>query len=429
MYRKSTGEFAAHGGVAPMAFLPGFHIEYPGNIIRIKGIALTPDGVKWPSSGRLRTVVKALSENDPGLMNCALPPATGRIKKDPDVEIEIEVTGNGKNARYCFELDTGVMKIFDQCGTEVEFSGARDNDKCFLFRGKGILNCRVVNGNWRIDECSGFFRCASEDHVSGYADFSDEWEFTAAQSRSWWGDLYGSLENSAVKDQYARAQLAAAICQFGMFPENTFYFDGNFSGWCRAARRLKLPLILRSQLEKICRKGMAWNSHAKIFTGIDDGLWLPARSDREGNPLELDWRIALDCSSSCIAAVEMFDYCNELFDMNFLEKYAFNFMKGVMRVVELLIVPENFKLHLPFGVMPGGRGKTLEGCGANVDRQLFYIHALNSRLQKASSLLGVAPDPVWGDVAMRLPAARGEWELPISEPWGKSGATICSIIH
>lgn len=175
--------------------------------------------------------------------------------------------------------------------------------------------------------------------------------------------------------------------------------------------------------------GMAWNSHAKRFTGIDDGLWLPARSDRKGDPLELDWRIALDCSSSCIAAVEMFDYCNELFDMNFLEKYAFNFMKGVMRTVELLIVPGNFSLHLPCCVMPGARSDSLEGWGANADRQLFYIHALNSRLLKASDLLGVDPDPVWRDIASRLPTARGEWQLPVSEPWGRSGETICSIIR
>ncbi|MBR2374184.1 MAG: hypothetical protein IKA87_08150 [Lentisphaeria bacterium] len=429
MYRKSTGSFADCNGIAPMAFLPGFRIECSRNTVKIFGVSLTPKGVSWPCSGRLRSVIKALTENNRDLMDAAMPPAVMNESDGSDVELEIEVSDGTENKNYSFELDTGIMKIFDNSGTEIEFVGARDNDKCFLFRGRGIRSCRVLNSNWEVSESAGVFRCVSRQHVSEGKTVADDWEFAAVQSRNWWGDLYSSLENSPVKDPEIRGELAAAISQFGMFPENTFYFDGNFAGWCRAARKLKLPLILRGQLEKICQKGLAWNQHAKYFTGIDDGLWLPRRSDIHGDPLELDWTVALDCSYSCIAAIEMFDYCNELFDMSFLEKYAFSFMKGVMRTAELLIVPGEFKLRIPCGVLPGSRSDSLEGWGINPDRQLFYLHTLNRKLIKAASLLGVAPDPVWLDIAQRLPAARGEWSLPVSAPWGKSGEKICSILH
>lgn len=428
MYRKSTGSFAERNGVAPVAFLPGFTVEFSGNVIRVCGHALTPRGVEWPRSGRLSSMIKALTGNDAELMKSVIAPAAADNSGSADVELEIVTCGNSEKAFFCFELDTGIVRIGDNAGTEIEFVGARDNDKSFLFRGRGIRDCRVTAGNWEISRRNDVFCCCSKKHIPCDEQCVDVWEFYAAQSRNWWGDLYDSLERFPSKDPESNRELAAEICQFGMFPENTFYFDGNFSLWCRAARKLKLPLILRGQLEKICKKGMVWNRHAKYLAGIDDGLWMPQRSDAEGDPLELSWNIALDCSYSCIAAVEMFDYSNELFDMNFLEHYAFSFMKGVMRVAELFIVPADFQLQIPCGVLPGVREMSASGWGVNPDRQLYYIHALNQRLIKASSLLGERPDPVWLDISARLPLPRGEWRLPVSVPWGKSSERICSII-
>ena len=75
MYRKSTGSFADCNGIAPMAFLPGFRIECSRNTVKIFGVSLTPKGVSWPCSGRLRSVIKALTENNRDLMDAAMPPA------------------------------------------------------------------------------------------------------------------------------------------------------------------------------------------------------------------------------------------------------------------------------------------------------------------------------------------------------------------
>ena len=143
---------------------------------------------------------------------------------------------------------------------------------------------------------------------------------------------------------------------------------------------------------------------------------------------DLDWLGALDGSPSCLTAIEMFEYCNAMHDMEFLREYAFDFMKKVMQVIELSIVPENFKLSLPRAPLPGGRNDFLSSCGKNVDRQLYFIHALCRRLVKAGDMLGVKSDPVWQDILERLPRARGSWELAPDTSWGCAGKKICELM-
>ena len=114
-------------------------------------------------------------------------------------------------------------------------------------------------------------------------------------------------------------ELLTAVHQMLMSPESTFFFDGNFSWWCQAARKLKFFDLLKIRFLRICRLSAVWQYHGKIFAGIDDGLRLPRRSDLKGNPLELDWLGALDSSFSALCAMEMFEYCNDAQDMAFLK--------------------------------------------------------------------------------------------------------------
>ena len=429
MYRKISGAFDSENTSSPVTFLPEFKVWYCGGVITVfKASPLW--GTPWPCTARQRRIIQALNENDPVLMNRVVPAVTPRELPEEKVKMEIRVSASAGAVNWGFEFDSGMMKIFDGRGMEVEFSGDREHPDSFMFRGKRIESCRITEGSWQIREKEGIFCCSSgTDEKKEPFDGIVSWERAADKKHAWWNEAFLLTRHLAGFDEAKRLELLTAVQQLLMFPEESFYFDGNFSSWCSGMRKLKFAELLKMQLMKICASSRIWRYNAKCFTGIDDGVRLPGRSDCSGNPLELDWLGALDAAPSCLTAIEMFEYCNEMHDMDFLREYAFDFMKQVMQVVELSIVPEDFKLAIPRSPLPGGKRDSLAGCGKNADRQLYYIHALCKRLLKACDMLGLRADPVWRDIEARLPQARGTWQLAPDTSWGKAGKTICALMH
>lgn len=427
MFRKISGAF--DNGSAPVTFLPEFKVEYRNGVITVcKSAPLS--GTPWPPTARQRRIHQALDEKNPALMNSVVPPGIPRELPEGKLKMEIHVSPAAGLERWGFEFDSGIMKIFDGRGMEVEFSGEREKSDRFMFRGKGIQSCRVIEGSWKIYTGNGIFCCAARTPESNEEFFKgeSEWEHSAEKKHAWWNEAFLLTRHLAGFEEEKRIELLTAVHQLLMYPEESFYFDGNFSCWCSGMRKLKFAELLKNQLLKICRNSLIWRYNAKCFAGIDDGLRLPKRSDRNGLPLGLDWLGALDVSPSCLTAMEMFEYCNDMHDIGFLREYAFDFMKQVMQVIELSLIPENFKLSLPFSPLPGGKNDSLASCGKNVDRQLYFIHALCRRLVTASDMLGVRSDPVWQDILERLPRARGSWELAPDTSWGCAGKKICALM-
>ena len=428
MYRIISGAF--DNGTAPVTFLPEFKVEYCNGVITVRKRAPL-SGTPWPPTARQRRIHQALDEENLVLMNNVVPPGLPRELPEGDLKMEIHISPSAEGTSWSFEFDSGMMKIFDGRGMEVEFSGEREKSGRFMFRGKGIQSCRVLEeGSWYIEEKDGIFCCAAGIPGENKKLFNGKaaWDLAAGKKHAWWNEAFLLTRHLSGFEEKKRIELLTAVQQLLMYPEEGFYFDGNFSCWCSGMRKLKFAELLKIQLLKICRNSAVWRYNAKCFVGIDDGMRLTKRSDPRGDPLELDWLGALDVSPSCLTAIEMFEYCNEMHDMAFLREYAFDFMKQVMQVVELSIVPENFKLSLPYSPLPGGRNDSLASCGKNVDRQLYFIHALCRRLVKASDMLGVRSDPVWRDILERLPRARGSWELAPDTSWGCAGKKICALI-
>lgn len=429
MYRMISGAFDNENGSAPITFLPEFKVRYSSGVITVcKDAPLY--GTPWPGTARQRRIHQALDEKNLLLMNSVIPPGCPREVPEGKLKMEIRVSPSAGDESWGFEFDSGIMKIFDGKGMEVEFSGDREKCDLFMFRGKKIKSCRVTEGGWNIREKEGIFCCAAgvpENNEKLFAGKS-AWDLASEKKHAWWNEAFLLTRHLAGVEERKRMELLTAVQQMLMYPEENFYFDGNFRYWCSGMRKLKFAELLKMQLLKICRHSHIWGYNAKCFAGIDDGVRLPIRTDRNGDPLELDWLGALDGSPSCLTAIEMFEYCNAMHDMEFLREYAFDFMKKVMQVIELSIVPENFKLSLPRAPLPGGRSDFLSSCGKNVDRQLYFIHALCRRLVKAGDMLGVKSDPVWQDILERLPRARGSWELAPDTSWGCAGKKICELM-
>lgn len=423
MNRKIRGK-AENGNVFfPVTFLPGYRVAYAQGMLRIfKDPVLT--GTPWPGTARRRRLVQGIEENNMELMEKVLPPIVPQREKSEKALLEISAVFSG-TLQWEFEFEAGTMKLCDGRGFEIIFAGDRHNEEFFLFRGKGLLEARTEKGRFSLESGNAVFSCSPRGGVR--QETAETWELLLQKKHGWWHEIFLKILALPPLEEERRMELLTAVHQMLMSPESTFFFDGNFSWWCQAARKLKFFDLLKIRFLRICRLSAVWQYHGKIFAGIDDGLRLPRRSDLKGNPLELDWLGALDSSFSALCAMEMFEYCNDAQDMAFLKDHAFPFMKGVMQVIELSLTPENYGLQLPYSPLSGKSGDSLKSQGKNSDRQLFYIHKLADCLIKAAELLQLRADPVWHDISARLPRARGTWQLAPDTDWGNAAKKVCGI--
>ena len=429
MNKRISGTFDAEKGISPVTFLPGLEIKWNAERISIFKDAPAA-GTPWSSCSRQRRIHQAWEEEDIALMNKVVPHTLPRRLPEEALEMEIAVPSPAGVPRWSFEFDSGMMKIFDDSGLEIVFSGDREQGALFMFRGRGFSDCRVLSGKWHLQEEKGNFCCVADKYRAALPVFSCEerWAHLAEKNHAWWHEVFLLIRYFPGMEEKKQLEFLTAVQQLLMYPEDEFFFDGNFSAWCRAMRKMKFAELLKKRMQQICAGRAVWRYNAKCFSGIDDGVRLPYRCDMKGNPLELDWLIALDVVPSCLAAMEMFDYCNTMHDMVFLKSDVFNFMKEVMQVVELSIEPDGSGLSFPCSPLPGGKRDSLASCGKNGERQLYFIHGLIEKLLKACEILNMKPDPVWLDISARLPRARGIWQLQPNTSWGKAGKMICEML-
>lgn len=427
MYRKIKGFFSPEQKLLPISFGSNFSLEFQNNTLLIAGKTL-PAGTPWPGTARQRRIIQALDEKNKQLMACVVPVRYAEGDETEEMHLEIPVTPSG-TLHWELDVETGIMRIFDRSGMEIVIAAEGGKTDSFLFRVRQTGMFSLRSDFWEVREEKGIFCCAEKRFFENLSLSIEElWQQNAKRNFHRWSEILPAIEKQPLNDQL-KTELVTAVVQLFAAPEEQFFFDGNLACRCAALRKLKLADSLKEHLMKICRFTPVWQQNSKCLTGIDDGIRVPRCCDAKGDAVELDWLIALDCSFSCVAACEMFDYCNSLHDMDFLQKYAFDFMQGVMRTVELSIIPDRFQLQLPYAPLPGGKAENLESAGKNVDRQLFFIHKLAEKCCRAAEMLQRPPDPVWKDILQRLPKARGDWSLAPDTQWGRAGQKIVKMFH
>lgn len=169
--------------------------------------------------------------------------------------------------------------------------------------------------------------------------------------------------------------------------------------------------------------------NAKHFTGIDDGIMLPHAVDDRGTCMGGFWPGCIDHACAAWMVQMMYDYCDYFSDEAYLRNTVFDFMKGVMRVFQEMIVrKEDGSLELPVSISPEYRASALDAWGANSSFQLAAIHRLAENLIAAAQTLGEKSEPFWQEVLEKLPKASiwGSGKAPgnISEAWLEGGAEI-----
>jgi len=148
--------------------------------------------------------------------------------------------------------------------------------------------------------------------------------------------------------------------------------------------------------------------NAKVLLGIDDGLALAHAVDDRGHACG-----GISCGSSIDQAVAGWTaqlywlYYRHTLDEIFLRERAFPFMRGVMRVYEMMLEEENGRLVLPIGIsaeyaQPLGNGKR-QNVGKSPSYQLACIHMLVEALLEACEILDFSPEPEWQLIREKLP--------------------------
>lgn len=174
--------------------------------------------------------------------------------------------------------------------------------------------------------------------------------------------------------------------------------------------------------------------NAECFVGIKDGYMIPHSVDDRCVNLAGFWAGTVDHTSAGWMADMMFEYVRYSGDMDFLRRFGFDFMCGVMRVYEAMLEFDGEHYALPWLTSPEYRGAEIDACGKNPSFHLAAIHRLLRDIFAAAEMLGEKVPQTWYDIRKKLPVYTevdgeiGLWEglkLDMSHRHHSHLAAIC----
>lgn len=147
-------------------------------------------------------------------------------------------------------------------------------------------------------------------------------------------------------------------------------------------------------------------ANARLFLGIEDGLMLNHAVDDRGVPVGGWWTGSIDHGSTAWVSQLMWQYYRYTLDEAFLRETAYPFMKGAMRVYEVMLerAPDG-SYHLPISVSPEYEENAMWAWGRDASFQLACIHWLAGALVQAAEILGCDPAAAdqWQDILAYTP--------------------------
>ena len=160
---------------------------------------------------------------------------------------------------------------------------------------------------------------------------------------------------------------------------------------------------LKPLFRMVCGWRDVMRENARKFAGVEDGFMLPFSCDDRGTLIGGYWAGTMDFACTPWVCQMMMRYVRMSGDVAFLRADAYTLMVGTMKTLRALMHDDGRALSYPASTSPefDSRG----GWGVNSSFQLAVTHRLAEDLLDAAAMLGVAPEPMWSDVARRLPRA------------------------
>ena len=255
-----------------------------------------------------------------------------------------------------------------------------------------------------------------------------DWENLEKENTRWWGAYWNSVPETRIDNPALEELYFYGLYKFGAmtdpsgwpaglqgpwleddgFPpwSGDYHFNINVEMCYWPAFRANRPENLRPIFKMLTDWLPRLRRNAKYFVGIDDGIMLPHAVDDRGTCRGGFWAGCIDHACAAWMVQMMYDYCDYFSDEKYLREVVFDFMKGVMRVFqEMLVRKEDGTLELPVSISPEYRGSAMNAWGANSSFQLAAIRRLAENLIAAAGILGEKCDPFWQEVLEKLPAA------------------------
>ncbi|MBQ9753396.1 MAG: hypothetical protein IJV93_01450 [Lentisphaeria bacterium] len=277
------------------------------------------------------------------------------------------------------------------------------------------------------------------------------WSDLEKENKAWWGKYWSDIPKTRIGNPALEELYWFGLYKFGAmtdcsgwpaglqgpwiedndFPpwSGDYHFNINIEMCYWPAFRANRPDNLKPVFKMLTDWLPRLRQYARHFVNIDDGIMLPHAVDDHGTCMGGFWTGCIDHACAAWMVQMMYDYCDYYSDEAYLRDTVFDFMKGVMRVFQEMIVrKEDGSLELTVSSSPEYRGCSMNAWGANSSFQLAAIHRLAENLITAAGKIGAKCDPFWHEVLEKLPKASiwGEGEGPkdIREAWLEGGAEI-----
>jgi len=254
------------------------------------------------------------------------------------------------------------------------------------------------------------------------------WDELESENKVWWKKYWSDIPETRISNPVIEELYFYGLYKFGAmtdpsgwpaglqgpwiednsFPpwSGDYHFNINIEMCYWPAFRANRPENLKPVFKMLTDWLPRLKQNAKHFVGIDDGIMLPHAVDDRGTCMGGFWTGCIDHACAAWMVQMMFDYCDYYSDETFLRNTVFDFMKGVMRVFqEMIICKLDGSLELPVSVSPEFRGRRMDAWGANSSFQLAAVHRLAENLITAAKILNVPCDPFWHKVLTKLPKA------------------------
>lgn len=248
------------------------------------------------------------------------------------------------------------------------------------------------------------------------------------ENKIWWNNYWQSVPQVGIDNPALEELYWYGLYKFGSMTDNSgwpaglqgpWIEDNDFPPWSGdyhfninlemcywPAFRANRPKNLMPVFKMLENWKEKLRYNAKCFVGVDDGILLPHAVDDHGVCMGNFWTGTIDHACAAWAAQMMYDYCDYFSDMDYLRNTVFDFMKGVMRVFQVMIKRnDDGSLELPVSVSPEYGGSQMNAWGKNASFQLAAIHRLAENLLSAAAILQETPDPFWREVREKLPLA------------------------
>ncbi|MBO5924586.1 MAG: hypothetical protein J6Q81_08740, partial [Lentisphaeria bacterium] len=263
------------------------------------------------------------------------------------------------------------------------------------------------------------------------------WKELESENRNWWKKYWSDIPETQISNPVLEELYFYGLYKFGAMTDPSgwpaglqgpwiednacppwsgdYHFNINIEMCYWPAFRANRPENLKPVFKMLTDWLPRLKQNAKHFVGIDDGIMLPHAVDDRGTCMGGFWTGCIDHACAAWMVQMMFDYCDYYSDETYLRNTVFDFMKGVMRVFqEMILRKADGSLELPVSVSPEYGGRRMDAWGANSSFQLAAIHRLAENLITAAKILNEPCDPFWLEVLTKLPKA-SLWDNSLSD--------------